>query len=93
MPTVIIEVFATPHCRRCQSAKRLVETVANEFANNAVQWQEVDVIAKIDHAVQLGVIATPAIAINGRLIFTSLPSKQKLKTAIIHSLQNTSTTD
>lgn len=76
---IMIEVFATPHCRRCQGATQLVHAVAQELANDTLQWREVNVIEEIDYAVRLGVIATPAIAINGKLVFTSLPSKKKLK--------------
>jgi len=77
--TVLIEIFATPHCTRCQGAKKLVESLAQELASDALQWRDVNVIDEIDYAVQLGVIATPAIAVNGKLVFTCLPSKPALK--------------
>ena len=82
-PVALIEVFATPFCNRCQNASRMVEALAHELkqetASNAIQWREVNVIEEIDYAVQLGVVATPAIAINGKLVFTSLPNKNSLK--------------
>ena len=42
----------------------------------------------MDYAVSLGVQSTPAIAINGKLEFTSLPSAKKLRQALNYEAIN-----
>lgn len=74
---VKIEVFAAPGCRACAQARALLKTVAAEF--DGVSWREVDVVQEVDYAVALGILATPAIAIDGELVFASLPNARKLR--------------
>ena len=47
-----------------------------------IQYREINVVEEIDYAVQLGVLSTPAIALNGKLVFAAPPSKAKLRQAI-----------
>ncbi len=47
-----------------------------------ITWREVDVVAEIDYAVSVGVLATPSISIGGELAFTALPSRQQLRNAV-----------
>jgi protein-disulfide isomerase len=44
-----------------------------------VQLNCIDVVENIDRAVALGILATPAIAIDGKLVFTKLPSDARLR--------------
>jgi protein-disulfide isomerase len=46
-------------------------------------WREVNILQEMDYAVDLGVLSTPAIAINGELVFTSLPSSKQLQAALL----------
>ena len=43
----------------------------------------------MDYAVELGVMSSPAIAIDGKLIFSSLPSAAKLRAALDKHLAQT----
>lgn len=72
-----VEIFTAPNCNRCGRAVTLVQSVAEELGDG-IQWRRVDVIAELDYAVATGVLATPAIAIDGNLVFTSLPTRDKL---------------
>ncbi len=81
-----IEVFTSSFCRRCQRACRMVKQLLAETGFENVSWREVDVLAEIDHAVALGVLATPAIAVGTERVFTALPSKQQLRKAIQYHL-------
>lgn len=45
-------------------------------------------VEEIDYAVALGVLSTPANALNGELVFPSLPSAAKLRQAIVSRLLN-----
>jgi thioredoxin 1 len=84
---VLVEVFASPNCNRCGQATRLVSAIVDKLGNEHIQWREINVVEDIDYAVQLGVLATPAIAINGKLEFTSLPGGNKLS-AILQDYLN-----
>ncbi|MCF6301021.1 MAG: thioredoxin family protein [Proteobacteria bacterium] len=46
----------------------------NKIPANNIVYQEVNVLEQIDYVVSLGVLNTPAIAINGKLVFRSMPS-------------------
>lgn len=85
---VKVEVFSSPGCGKCTYAKETLKRVAAELGGTALTWREVDVLREIDYAVQLGVLSTPAIAINGRLVFTALPSANKLRRALKSELDN-----
>lgn len=83
MPSkVLVEVFASPNCNRCGHATRLVAAIVDKLGNEHIQWREINIVEDIDYAVQLGVLATPAIAINGKLEFTSLPDRDKLSATL-----------
>ncbi len=75
-----VEVFTAPGCGKCGRAKEVLKGVVESHpAGDAISWREVNILEEIDYAVQLGVLSTPAIAINGDLVFTALPSEKKLR--------------
>ena len=69
-----IEVFSSPGCAKCGHAKDVLKKIAEEVGGGRIEWREVSVLDEMDYAVKLGVLSTPAIAVNGELVFTSLPS-------------------
>lgn len=80
--TINVEVFSSPGCGKCGEARAVLRRVAEELGGGRVTWREVNVLDEMDYAVSLGVLSTPAIAVNGRLVFTALPSAGKLRTAL-----------
>ncbi len=78
---VQVEIFITPHCNKCGRSVALLESLHKE-SPEIFSWRVVDVLAELDYAVETGVRATPGIAINGRLIFTAQPAKERLREAI-----------
>ncbi len=74
-----IEIFSSPGCGKCGHAKATLKKIADEMGADRIQWREVNVLEELDYAVSLGVLSTPAIAINGELQFTSLPSARTLR--------------
>lgn len=74
-----IEIFSSPGCSKCGHAKEVLRNLAQELGGDKIQWREVNILDEMDHAVELGVLSTPSIAINSELIFTSLPSAKKLR--------------
>ena len=84
--TVIVEILTASGCGRCQKAKALVKDVISELSDTNIQYREINVVEEIDYAVKLGVLSTPAIALNGELVFPSPPSAAKLRQAILERL-------
>ena len=85
-----VEVFSSPGCGKCGHAKDVLRKLAEELGGDAIQWREVNILEELDHAVELGVLSTPSIAINNKLIFTSLPSFKKLRSELLTHLNKAS---
>lgn len=77
--SIKVEVFTSPGCSKCGQAKDVLRKLAEEIGGGRIEWREVNVLDKLDYAVNLGVLSTPAIAIDGELTFTGLPSVRKLR--------------
>lgn len=82
-----IEVFSSPGCSKCGHAKEVLRNLADELGGDKIQWREVNILDEMDHAIELGVLSTPSIAINSELVFTSLPSAKKLRAELETRLQ------
>jgi autonomous glycyl radical cofactor GrcA len=80
--TVLVEVLTSAACGRCIQAKAQVKTVVAEFNYGDIRYREVNVVEEIDYAVKLGALNIPAIAIDGVLVFSALPSAERLYEAI-----------
>ena len=74
-----VEVFSSPGCGKCGKAKEVLRKQVDEIGAEQIEWREVNILEEMDYAVQLGVLSTPAIAIDGVLAFTSLPSAKKMR--------------
>ncbi len=81
-----IEVFSSPGCSKCGHAKNILHALADEIGRDKIQWKEVNILDDLDRAVELGVMSTPSIAIDGELVFSSLPSAKKLRTELENRL-------
>ena len=77
-----VEVFSSPGCSKCGHARELLKKIALEKGEQNLSWREVNILEELDYAVQLGVLSTPAIAIDGELLFTGLPSARKLQAVL-----------
>jgi predicted DsbA family dithiol-disulfide isomerase len=75
-----VEVFSSPGCGKCGHAKEVLRRLAAELGG--IEWREVNVLDEMDYAVALGVLSTPAIAIDGELVFSGLPSAARLRSAL-----------
>ena len=74
-----VEVFSSPGCGKCMQAKAVLKAIAEELGLDKVTWRDVNILEEMDYAVDLGVMSTPAMAIDGELVFSSLPSAGKLR--------------
>lgn len=74
-----VELFAAPGCSHCAHAKEQLQCIVEAIGSDCLEWRAVEVLDEIDYAVAIGVLSTPAIAIDGELVFTALPSSTKLR--------------
>lgn len=77
--SIAVEVFSSPGCSKCSHAKSILQNLVIELGENKIHWREVNILDELDYAVELGVLSTPAIAIDKELVFASLPSAKKLQ--------------
>ncbi len=68
-----VELFYTQGCARCASSRQELQGVLTRISPDS-SWQDIDVLKSIDYAVELGVLSLPAIAIDGQLVFSTLPT-------------------
>jgi glutaredoxin len=76
-----IEIFYTPGCSECVAAHATLRKAAQEWVKD-LEWRELNVLDDLDYAVELGVLTLPSIAIDGELVFTSLPTDTQLREAL-----------
>jgi thioredoxin 1 len=80
--TVKVELFHAPGCAACDGARAELQTAAQQTVKD-LEWHEVNVVDNIDRAVELGVLTLPAIVIDGKLVFTSMPTVAQFRNALV----------
>lgn len=80
-PPTRVEFFRAAGCAACDAAYGALKAAALEEVAD-LAWHDVDVLDELDYAVELGVLTLPAIAIDGRLVFASLPTPSDLRSAL-----------
>ena len=88
--SIQVEIFSAPNCNICGKATELMKALIDEIGNERISWRKVNVVEEIDLAVSLGIISTPSIVINNELVFSGLPTINKLREALLSRLQNSS---
>ena len=75
-----VELLTAPGRSKCHAAKALVATLIEKARNQVpnIQIEDIDVAGNPAVAVKYRVMATPAIAINGKLEFTAVPREDAL---------------
>ena len=76
-----VEVLHAPGCAKCLGQLPSLEAAARQADPN-VEWKELDIVQALDYAVELGVLKPPAVAIDGELAFSSLPTVGALRAAM-----------
>ncbi len=84
---VKVEVFTAPGCGKCGRAKDVLAELVEQMGADLYEWREVNILKEMDYAIELGVLSTPAIAINGELVFAALPSSKQLQSALLATRQ------
>ncbi len=83
-----VELFYSPGCSECTAAQARLRAAAEDAVGN-IEWREVSAVEEIDYAVELGVLTLPSIVIDGELVFTSMPSVQDLRLALLERVGRT----
>ena len=81
-----VELFTADLCPRCDQAKEDLHAVIDELGAEHFDLCLVNVVKNLDRAVELGVLSTPAIVVEGELVFAGMPSRKKLKATLEQSL-------
>ena len=71
-----VEFFYTPGCKHCGDGRDALRKLA-EALEVELEWRDVDVLQDLDHAMDLGVLTLPALAIDGELVCPPLPSPRQ----------------
>lgn len=77
--SVEVELFTASWCPRCTSAARKLSRIIGELNDDSLTFKVVDVLDELDRAVALGIVSTPAVAIDGELVFCALPAEDVLR--------------
>jgi len=77
-----VELFYSPGCSACDDRQAELR-VAAQAAIKDLGWRVINVLDSVDHAVELGVMTLPAIAIDGEVVFTSMPTIAQLRKALM----------
>lgn len=86
--SIKVEVFSTPGCSHCDGARDSLKAIAEAFGEHRVSWRYVNVLDELDYAVQLGVLTPPSMAIDGELVFATLPSATRLREELQRRLEH-----
>lgn len=71
----------------CANCKKLYETTC-EIVKELNLDVEVDYITDVSKIVEMGIMQSPVLAVNGKTVMVGfIPNKEKIKDAIIKSLQ------
>lgn len=79
--TLKVEVFTSPSCPYCPMAEQLVEEAKNEIGDE-MEVEVINIMTDRQRAVDYGIMAVPAIAINGVVEFVGAPTKEELMTKL-----------
>lgn len=77
---ILIEVVNSPGCTKCRAALDVIKKFA--AGKEGIEIRELDALEQPERIVELGVMMTPAVAINGKLVFSWIPRPEELERAI-----------
>lgn len=76
---VRVEFFFAGGCSKCVEAREALRQVARSAR---AEWKEIDIAKDPNRAVDAGVVSTPAVTIEGALVFKTMPTAAELRNAI-----------
>ena len=77
---VSVEFFFSGGCDKCAAARDALRDAAK--STGQAHWTEIDIAKNPNRAVDVGVVSTPAVALDGELVFKTMPTGSELRKAI-----------
>lgn len=84
---VKVEVFTSPSCPYCPMAIEVVNEVEKDMPGT-LEVEKIDIMADREKAIEYGLMAVPAIALNGVVRFVGAPAKEELLEAIEEEIKS-----
>jgi thioredoxin 1 len=75
-----VELFVSPYCTRCHAARQQLQAAIADLPPGAVQYQEHDVVQHLERALEVGVKATPSLAVAGHIMLLARWDREVLRT-------------
>lgn len=72
-----IKIFKTPGCASCTKAIDLIKKVIKDYPKLKVK--EINIVEHPDNAVKYGIMTSPTIVINEKVVFMGVPSEKALR--------------
>lgn len=78
---VKVEVLTSPKCAYCSTVKMRVNKVAEDLRklNVNVSVEEIDVLKHPEIRLKYEITSTPAVVVNGRLVFIGVPREDEIR--------------
>lgn len=86
--TITVECLVVPGCPNCAGSLTSLREVATAVDPGNVTWREIDLIEEMDYAIELGVVGASALAIDGDLVFPTLPKPEALRSELLKRLES-----
>ena len=76
-----LEILVSPRCAYCDVMKKRVYKVVEELKAQKidVRVEEIDVLKHPEIMLKYEISSTPALAVNGRLLFIGVPKEDEIK--------------
>lgn len=84
---VKVEVFTSPSCPYCPMAIEVVNEVEKDMPGT-LEVEKIDIMVDREKAIEYGLMAVPAIALNGVVRFVGAPAKEELVKAIEEEMKD-----
>ncbi|MDD3753574.1 MAG: MJ0307 family thioredoxin [Methanobacterium sp.] len=84
---VKVEVFTSPSCPYCPMAIEVVNEV-DKIMPGTLEVEKIDIMVDREKAIEYGLMAVPAIVLNGVVRFVGAPAKEELVKAIEEEIED-----
>ncbi|MCR4337692.1 MAG: thioredoxin family protein [Candidatus Omnitrophica bacterium] len=80
-----LEFFSDPICFCRDKAKSLITKILQDFSD--ISFKEVNILTESERAQEIGVIMSPTLVLNGKIIAIGLPEENQLKKILLENIK------
>jgi len=73
--TIKIELFSSNLCSNCVKTRQNLTDLVTELGSDNFDLKFIDVVENIDYSVEMGVLTTPSLAVENKLLADPIPQK------------------